>query len=157
MCAIVFPFFFLLSFRFSGVVEWMKYKPPQPWPAPLWCLKPVVPDSRFLYYLKYGALQYTILTPICSLAAVVLTYFDAFEDGVIEADNGYPYVAFILNMAQLVSLYCLVWLYVVMKNELMPFGPLAKFLVVKAVVFATFWQGQKPTHTHTHDYTTSKL
>jgi len=125
----------------NGVVEWMKYKPPQAWPSPMCCLKPVVPDSRFLYYLKYGALQYTILTPICSLAAVILTYFGAFEDGVIEATNGYPYIAFVLNASQLVSLYCLVWLYVCMKNELMPFGPLAKFMVVKAVVFATFWQG----------------
>lgn len=121
--------------------QWMKYKAPQPWPSPMCCLKPVVPDSKYLYYLKYGALQYTILTPICSLSSVVLTYFGAYEDGVIAYDNGYPYIAFVVNMSQIISLYCLVWLYVVMKNELMPFGPLAKFMVVKAVVFATFWQG----------------
>lgn len=81
----------------SGVVEWMKYKTPQPWPSPLCFLKKVKPDSQYLYYLKYGALQYTILTPICSLAAVVLSTFDAYEDGVIAYDNGYPYVAFILS------------------------------------------------------------
>ena len=125
----------------AGVVEWMRFKAPQPWPEPLCCLKKVKPDSQYLYYLKYGALQYTILAPVCSLAAVVLTWFGAYEEGVIEYDNGYPYIAFILNMSQVVSLYCLVWLYVCMKNELAPFGPLSKFLVVKAVVFATFWQG----------------
>ena len=125
----------------NGVVEWMKYKGRQPWPSPMCCLKPVVPDSRYLYYLKYGALQYTISMPLCSLAAVVLTSFGAYEDGVIAYNNGYPYIAFIMNCSQLVSLYCLVWLYVCLKNELAPFGPLAKFMVVKAVVFATFWQG----------------
>ena len=96
----------------NGVVEWMKYKPPQPWPSPLCCLKPVIPNSTYLYYLKYGALQYTILTPICSLAAVVLSSFDMFEEGVLEVDNGYPYIAFVMNASQLISLYCLVWLYV---------------------------------------------
>jgi len=168
----------------NGVVEWMKYKAPQPWPSPMCFLRPVVPDSRYLYYLKYGTLQYTILTPICSLATVVLSTFGWYEDGVIAYNNGYPYIAFVISqstthssaasqphgavyrltpqradllsaclarcvpacgsfcspsvsclpdMSQVISLYCLVWLYVVMKNELMPFGPLAKFLVVKAV------------------------
>lgn len=125
----------------NGVVEWMKHKPPQRWPFPLGFLKPVKPDSRYLYYLKYGALQYTILTPITSLAAVVLTSFGAFEDGVIEVDNGYPYIVFLVNCSQLISLYCLIWLYVCLKNELAPFQPLYKFMVVKAVVFLTFWQG----------------
>ena len=133
----------------DGVVEWMKFKPPQHWPSPMCFMKPVVPDSTYLYYLKYGALQYTILTPICSLASVVLTTFGAYEDGVIAYNNGYPYVAFVMNCSQLVSLYSLVWLYVCVKNELMPFGPLAKFLVVKAVVFATLSVTQQHNTPHT--------
>lgn len=125
----------------NGVVEWMKYKPKQRWPEPFCCIAPVQPDSRFLYWLKYGALQYTIITPVISLAAVVLSMFGAYEDGVFEWANGYPYIAFIQNCSQLVSLYCLVWLYICMKHELAPFGPVSKFLVVKSVVFFTFWQG----------------
>ena len=44
-------------------------------------------------------------------------------------------------MTQLVALYCLIWLYIILKDDLAPFKPLAKFLVVKSVVFFTFWQG----------------
>jgi hypothetical protein len=84
----------------AGVTEWMKYKPNQPWPSPMCFLRPVKPDSQYLYYLKYGALQYTILTPICSLATVVLQYFGAYKDGEIRYDNGYPYIAFILSQCQ---------------------------------------------------------
>lgn len=75
----------------------MKYKLPQPWPEPLCCLKKVQPDSRYLYHLKYGALQYAILQPITAVAAVVLTKFGVYEDGVISATNGYPYIAFVVN------------------------------------------------------------
>lgn len=125
----------------QGVVECMQYKQPQPWPSPMYCMKPVKPDSRFLYYLKYGTLQYTILMPICALATVVLSTFGAYSDGVIAYDNGYAYITAIVNCSQVLSLYCLVWLYVCMKNELAPFGPGYKFIVVKSVVFATFWQG----------------
>ncbi len=50
------------------------------------------------------------------------------------------YIAALTNLSQLLALYTLVWLYVILKHELHPFRPFNKFLVVKAVVFFTFWQ-----------------
>lgn len=98
------------------------------------------PTSSFLYYLKYGTLQYVICVPVVSLISVVLNVFGLYGDGIVRADRGYVYVAAITNLSQILALYTLVWLYSALKNELQPFKPLSKFLVVKAVVFFTFWQ-----------------
>lgn len=37
-------------------------------------------------------------------------------------------------------MYCLVWLYIIMHDELEQIRPLLKFICVKAVVFLSFWQ-----------------
>ena len=124
----------------NGVVEWMKTKPPLGWPSPMCCIRPVKPGDTFLYWLKYGTLQYTIISPIISILAMVLNFFGFYGDGDVNWGAGYVYITFIQNTTQLISLYCLVWLYVAMKNELAPFSPMAKFLVVKSVVFFTWWQ-----------------
>jgi len=103
-------------------------------------LPPVKPSSSFLYWLKYGTLQYAIASPIMAILAVILHQFDVYGEGEWRWDAGYGYIVFMQNCTQIVSLYALVWLYTTMKNELRPFNPMSKFLVVKAVVFFTFWQ-----------------
>jgi hypothetical protein len=47
----------------------------------------------------------------------------------------------ILNVSQLVALWALLMVYHELVDELAPLRPLPKFLAVKAVVFASFWQG----------------
>ena len=51
------------------------------------------------------------------------------------------YVFFFSNVSQMWALYCLVMFYVALKEELAPFNPVLKFVIVKAVVFFCFWQG----------------
>ena len=50
------------------------------------------------------------------------------------------YVFFFSNVSQMWALYCLVMFYVALKEELAPFNPVLKFVIVKAVVFFCFWQ-----------------
>ncbi len=64
----------------------------------------------------------------------------SYGEGEINWSKGYAYIALLQNFSQLAALYCLVWFYVATGKDLQPFGPGAKFIAVKAVVFMTFWQ-----------------
>jgi len=61
-------------------------------------------------------------------------------DGSFQTDCAYLYVTIVENVTQITALYALAWLYFVAKEELAPFKPVSKFLVVKSVVFFTYWQ-----------------
>ena len=140
---VIYSFLLLLTKYLGGrdsVALIIRNKPPLHWPAPLCCLPDMNPDKRFILRMKYGVLQYVLIAPLLALSAGVLNWFNAYGDGEVDWTKGYAYVIAILNCSQLVSLYCLIWFYMVTANELLPFNPVAKFLVVKAVVFFTFWQ-----------------
>jgi len=125
----------------DGVVTVLISKPKQVWPWPFnYCFQPVRPNSRFLFGIKYGALQYVVISPIVAVIAVVLNFNGLYGEGNFDFKTGYVYAAFVMNFSQLLALYALVWLYMVTKEELAPFRPVSKFLVVKSVVFFTFWQ-----------------
>mmetsp|Transcript_13534 Transcript_13534/g.38499 ORF Transcript_13534/g.38499 Transcript_13534/m.38499 type:complete len:105 (+) Transcript_13534:765-1079(+) len=55
-------------------------------------------------------------------------------------DRFYVWLALSNSTAQCWAMYCLVWLYVTMHDELEQTRPLLKFICVKAVVFFSFWQ-----------------
>ncbi|TRY88404.1 hypothetical protein DNTS_018306 [Danionella cerebrum] len=57
------------------------------------------------------------------------------------ASGGYLYVMIIYNVSVSVSLYALLLFYQAAQELLEPFGPLLKFLMVKSVIFLSFWQG----------------
>eukprot|EP00808_Paulinella_micropora_P020879 g9611.t1 len=124
-----------------GVVETIRHKNALHWPKPFCCFPPCVPNSNFVWHMKFGTLQYAIVQPICSLIALILDFNDMYGDGKFKANKGYAYISMIINYSQCHALYCLAWIYLVLKNELAPFNPITKFLVVKSVVFLTWWQG----------------
>jgi len=118
-------------------------KDPIHWPFPMsiFRLRPQKADTIFLARLKAGALQYAIIQPLCSIVSILMGIFQTYQNGNVNLSGGYVYIVIVTNFSQMVSLYSLVWFYIIMKEPLTPFGPIYKFLSVKLVVFATFWQG----------------
>ena len=55
---------------------------------------------------------------------------------------GYLYVTIIYNISVTVALYGLVLFYSATRDILKPYDPLLKFFMVKAIIFASFWQGK---------------
>ncbi|KTF91356.1 hypothetical protein cypCar_00039286, partial [Cyprinus carpio] len=57
------------------------------------------------------------------------------------AAGGYLYVTIICNISVSLSLYALFLFYFSTRDLLEPYGPMLKFLMVKSVIFLSFWQG----------------
>ena len=103
------------------------------------CFKPE-PHQRWVWYFKVGLLQYSWITPLCAGVAVVLNLAGVYGNGQWKFNRGYPYITIIVNISQTLALYSLVTFYNNMKEELRPFKPLPKFIVIKLIVFFIFWQ-----------------
>ncbi|KAK9142162.1 hypothetical protein Syun_011562 [Stephania yunnanensis] len=82
-----------------------------------------------------------ILKTFCAFLAFLLEIFGVYGDGEFKWYYGYPYMTVVLNFSQMWALFCLVQFYNCTHQNLEPIKPLAKFISIKAIVFATWWQG----------------
>jgi len=71
---------------------------------------------------------------------IVFEAHHMYEEGDFSFNKFYVWSIIIVNCSQCWALYCLVLFYMELKEELAPINPLGKFLVVKAVVFFSWWQ-----------------
>ncbi|KAK9794030.1 hypothetical protein WJX73_006148 [Symbiochloris irregularis] len=105
-----------------------------------WVLKPWAMGETFFWECKKGILNYVILRPLMTAVSVVATLCHVYGDGELRFDRAYLYVVAVNNFSQGWALYCLVLMYTATHSELAPIRPLSKFLVVKSVIFFSFWQ-----------------
>ncbi|XP_042476752.1 transmembrane protein 184A-like isoform X4 [Macadamia integrifolia] len=106
------------------------------------CCFPAIPlDGRFIRRCKQGCLQFVILKPI--LVAVTFIFYakGKYEDGNFSAKQAYLYVTIIYTISYTTALYALALFYVACRDLLRPFHPVPKFIMIKSVVFLTYWQG----------------
>lgn len=143
----IYNFLLLLSKYLGGahgVVRSLESQSELRWPFPLCFLASSTPSptNSLLYFkkIKWGALQYAIIAPLASVAAIVLNLNNDYGRSFVLT-TGYVYITFVINCSQVIALYCLVTFYQLTSSSLSPFSPIPKFLAIKLVVFATFWQG----------------
>ena len=122
-----------------GVEEVIRTKDHIKIPFPFCCIR-LSATERSVWYFKIGLLQYTWINPLCSGIAVVLNLAGVYSSGEWKFNHGYPYIIIMINISQTIALYSLVTFYANAKEELRPFKPLPKFLVIKLIVFFIFWQ-----------------
>ncbi|KAH9846988.1 DUF300-domain-containing protein [Lenzites betulinus] len=115
--------------------------PPQKWMLPLGFVKWRPEDGlHFLQLMKWGVLQYCVIRPTTTLAAVILDYAGLYCEDSWSPGWGHIYITIVVSISVSIAMYCLIQLYMAVKVELAPQKPLLKLFAIKAVVFLTFWQ-----------------
>ncbi|KAJ6816703.1 transmembrane protein 184B-like [Iris pallida] len=113
---------------------------------PSWCLMtccfPAIPlDGRFIRRCKQGCLQFVILKPILVAITFILYAKGKYRDGNFSVNQGYLYITITYTISYTTALYALALFYVACRDLLRPYNPVPKFLIIKSVVFLTYWQG----------------
>eukprot|EP00465_Bigelowiella_longifila_P005496 CAMPEP_0185255012 /NCGR_PEP_ID=MMETSP1359-20130426/3983_1 /TAXON_ID=552665 /ORGANISM="Bigelowiella longifila, Strain CCMP242" /LENGTH=334 /DNA_ID=CAMNT_0027838577 /DNA_START=45 /DNA_END=1049 /DNA_ORIENTATION=+ len=98
--------------------------------------------DEFYMFTKLGTLQYVIVKPVTALLTFALDAINMYgENGnPFRLDRGYIYVVAINTISQALAIYCLLHFYHVMSKELEPLDFIPKALMLKAVIFFTYWQ-----------------
>ncbi|KAL7949959.1 organic solute transporter Ostalpha domain-containing protein, partial [Trichoderma barbatum] len=111
------------------------------WPMNHLLPKVDISDPYTFLAIKRGILQYAWLKPILAVAAIIMKATDTYQEGYIGAKSGYFWSGIIYNISVTVSLYSLGLFWVCMHRDLVPFRPVPKFLCIKLIIFASYWQG----------------
>lgn len=141
--------FFQLLVNFLGgersLIIMMHGRPPV---SHLWPLNKVpgmakvdISDPHTFLWIKRGILQYTWVKPLLAIATVAMKATGTFEEGVLSWTSGYAWTGLIYNVSIAWSLYDLALFWICMSTDLQPFRPMPKFLCIKGIIFASWWQG----------------
>ncbi|XP_069087431.1 transmembrane protein 184B isoform X1 [Pleurodeles waltl] len=95
----------------------------------------------FLRFCKQATLQFCVVKPLMATLTVVLQAFGKYRDGDFNVASGYLYVTIVYNISVSLALYALFLFYFATRELLSPYSPVLKFIMVKSVIFLSFWQG----------------
>lgn len=112
-----------------------------PWPLSKVLAKVDISDPHTFLSIKRGILQYAWLKPILGIATIIMKSTGIYQEGYLGLTSGYLWSGIIYNVSVTVSLYSLAMFWVCMSEDLRPFRPMPKFLCIKLIIFASYWQG----------------
>ncbi|KAF2196776.1 DUF300-domain-containing protein [Delitschia confertaspora ATCC 74209] len=139
--------FFQLLINFIGgeraLIVLMTGRPPV---SHLWPMNHILPkvdisDPHTFLAIKRGILQYTWMKPMLAVATLIMKATKTYQEGYIGLTSGYFWSGLIYNVSITISLYALAMFWVCMSQDLKPFRPMPKFLCIKGIIFASYWQG----------------
>ncbi|CAM8925760.1 unnamed protein product [Rhodiola kirilowii] len=104
------------------------------------CFPPIPLDGRFIRRCKQGCLQFVILKPILAVVTLIFYANGKYKDGNFSPDQAYLYLTIIYTISYTMALYALALFYFACRDLLQPFNPVPKFILIKSVVFLTYWQ-----------------
>lgn len=111
------------------------------WPLNYCLAKVDISDPHTFLAIKRGILQYAWIKPILGIATIVMKATDTFQEGYVGLKSGYFWSGIVYNISITLSLYSLALFWVCMSQDLHPFRPMPKFLCIKLIIFASYWQG----------------
>jgi len=95
----------------------------------------------YIQRCQQGVLQYTLIRPITTIVSFICEIAGSYHEGEFDFKYAWLWILIINNLSQVWALYSLMMLYQATAEELKPLKPIGKFICVKMVVFASFWQG----------------
>lgn len=81
------------------------------------------------------------MKPALAIAIIAMKATGTYEEGNLGVASGYLWTGIIYNISITISLYALALFWVCMSQDLKPFRPMPKFLCIKGIIFASYWQG----------------
>ncbi|KAK6537615.1 hypothetical protein TWF694_011928 [Orbilia ellipsospora] len=114
---------------------------PHLWPLNLFMPKVDISDPYSFLNIKRGILQYAWLKPVLAVTTIIMKATDTYQEGYIGLNSGYFWSGIIYNLSVTISLYSLGMFWACMHRDLKPFRPVPKFLCIKLIIFASYWQG----------------
>jgi len=111
------------------------------WPLNHFLPRVDISDPHTFLAIKRGILQYAWLKPVLGLASIIMKATGVYQEGYIGLTSGYMWSGIAYNISVTVSLYSLGMFWVCMSKDLQPFRPVPKFLCIKLIIFASYWQG----------------
>lgn len=100
-----------------------------------------ISDPYTLLAIKRGILQYVWLKPIICLSTILCEIFGWYDVNDLGITSIYLWLTILYNLSVTASLYCLAFFWKILWNDLKKFSPIGKFLCVKLIIFASYWQG----------------
>lgn len=129
------------SSNFETVAALLEQKPRMKHPKPFSCFT-YQPGRNFLYWTRVFILQFAIQKPLNTMVSLILELLcDCFNEGSFSPSSGNLYLLILDNLSITLAMYFLVLFYETTVEQLAPIRPLPKFIVIKSVIFFSFWQG----------------
>ncbi|XP_078492287.1 transmembrane protein 184B-like [Ciona intestinalis] len=111
------------------------------WVSCTCCLAGKTYSIGTLRFCKQATLQFCLIKPPLAIITLILQSYGLYKDGDFNEKSGYLYITIIYNISVSFALYALALFYFATQEMLKPFDPVLKFIVVKSVIFLSFWQG----------------
>lgn len=113
---------------------------PQLWP--LCYMDPLPITPRFVQNCRLCIFQFMVCKPLITLVVIALTATNSMGNDIFDPSKGYLWTALVYNISITIAFYALAYFYVGLREPFMVGkNALSKFLCVKAVIFASYWQG----------------
>ncbi|ODV89586.1 hypothetical protein CANCADRAFT_46004 [Tortispora caseinolytica NRRL Y-17796] len=142
---VLFTFFCLLTNFLGGERNLMLMKrglPPLRMHFPMsLCTSSIdISDPYTFVAIKRGILQYVAFKPMMVIATLTTQFLGIYQDGTVSIFSPYMWIGVCYNLSVTISLYCLTLYWLCLRDELAPFRPMPKFLCIKLIIFASYWQ-----------------
>lgn len=144
---VIYTFYSLLTAMLGGereIIVMTAGRPPVAHPVfPLNVLLPKVDisDPATFLSIKRGILQYVWLKPLLCTTILIGELVGFYNVNDMLVRSVYLWLTIVYNVTVSLSLYCLALFWKILWTDLKPFNPIGKFLCVKLIIFALYWQG----------------